>query len=95
MKDVKIIAIIFRKTAREGTWGWRIMDRRKRLVLAESTEEFQKLTDVRKNFEVVTGLTPPSVSKGKDEGLLVITAGLRSHIVTYPYKPKEKRGEKI
>lgn len=94
MKDVKLIAIIYRKTAREGTWGWRIMDRHKRLVLAESTKEFQKLSDVRKNFEVVTGLTPPSVSVGKDEGLLVITAGLRSHVITYPFKPKEKRGAK-
>lgn len=94
MRDVKIVAYIYRKSAREGTWGWAIMDRHKRLVLGKSTREFHKLKDVRKNFELITGLTPPSVPKGKDEGILVITAGLRSHVITYPFKPKEKRGAK-
>lgn len=91
-KDIRLVAHIYRQG--QGDWAWKLTDRHGRTLLAQSVSEFRKLSDVRENFEKVTGLTAPAVGAGKNESVAVYHTGLRSHTVTLPFKRKESSHEK-
>lgn len=62
-----------------GEWLWEVKDAKNKRVLASSSHGCVKLTDARKDFEIVTGMYAPPVGKDETEVSWEVIPQYRQH----------------
>lgn len=64
---------------RDQQWRWLITDSKRKHIIGESHKGFDKMMLARENFELVTGMYAPAISKGERSSTYRLSQGYRSH----------------